>query len=206
MIAEAALLLRPHAHACHILAELRTRFTSHTIRHMGTRHEIALVAGVDEHVAGEHARGLGNDVINEQSSDAIRSVRAIKLRLHAAIATVAPDLDARLLGDHLLKDQLRHMRFKRRAIPAGFELLRVRAVFVRVILHDALEEVIRQTADRLPITCIRGHESATHHAADVRIDVHQGNGVPTASCGDGSHDACGRASVDHYFAVNGLLS
>jgi hypothetical protein len=61
------------------------------------------------------------------------------------------------------------MRLKSRAIAAGFELLRVHTVFVRVILHDAREELLRKPTNRLPIRHIRGNKQPNRSESDEKV-------------------------------------
>src|SRR6185369_475212 len=106
VIAFAALRQWPHAHASKVFAILGPRFTPHAVGHMRSGHEIALVAGINEEIAVEGTLDLGDDVIHDETCDAIRALRTTKLGQHAAIAATAPHFDARLFLEHLLEDHL----------------------------------------------------------------------------------------------------
>ena len=163
---------------------------------MRARHEIAFIAGINEDVTGEGARGVVDQVLRHKRGK-------VSLIQHRGLEAVFfPHLDFRLLRHHFVVEHLGDLGLEFLPGLAGGELLRVFSVGVVVVLLHAFEEFIRQATHRGAVAGVGGGQSTAHYAAQVVVDVHQRHAVAIARRRYCRHDAGGRAAVHYDLSMN----
>ena len=163
------------AHAGQGFAELVRALAPPGVGDAGLRHQIALVAGVGEHLSGKDGAIVEHDL------------RHVRTRLahgsSLAQAVVEEHVDAGLL-DQLAEDGLGDVWFE---VPFDRPA---------VLPADPLEELERVAADDLLLSVIRPAEAARHHAAEVPAGFEQRHLQPFTRTGDRRHHSAGSATVD----------
>src|SRR5262249_18085559 len=137
-------------HAGYRLAILFAAFAADGVHDAGLRHQVALVAGVDEDRGGEALLLAGADRV-----DAAADPRP-PLQPAAGQAADPPARAAPGLLQHLVEDQLGDVRLEAEAVGAVLHPLRVGAVLLDVIGADAVEELARVAADGLAVAVVGG--------------------------------------------------
>src|SRR4029453_7485011 len=93
--------------------------------------------------------------------------------------------DARLGGDHLAEDALRHGGLVIIAVAAQLDIFVIRAVPLHIVLIDFADELTEKSADRLPGFDIRLAQAAGRQTADVPLGFYERHRMTQARGRDG---------------------
>jgi hypothetical protein len=161
-------------HAGERFAVLRRALASPGIGHAGLRHEVALVARVDEHLSSERGAVFGDQAVD----------RGSRLQDPAPLAQAAADDRDGVFLHELVEDRLRDV---------GLEMPLDRAP---VFLPDALEELQGVAADHRLLAVIGPAEPARHHSAEMLVGGDERDAQTFSGRRHGGNDTAGRAAID----------
>ena len=188
-------------HAVDRLAKLRIRLAAHGVAHARLRHQVALIGGVDEHLALKGAAALHDDLRDASAlfDHALFQVQAFAEH-HGHLVFHG--------GEHGVVDLCGHMRLEgpHGVFAAGVAVLLFGEVFlpglvlplgrVIVIFEDVGVKLTRHAADGLLVADVRRTKSAGGQAAEKLCGFDEDGGFAHARRLDGRRDSSGGAAID----------
>ncbi len=182
-------------------AVLVARLAAHAVRHAGRRHEIALVAAVDEHARGDRmiiAGGIRKERDLDRAHPPWRIALGVAARFDAVERPVRLHRDPRLRGEQLFENCEVHLRLRLRPVQRILHLRRIRAECLAIMRLDRLREFSERARQSFERPEIRMRQPIRHHAADVRSRLDQQHPLAILGRRECRRDAARRRAVhDH---------